>query len=82
MEGGELLSHLLGNGDLTGLKGGDVNVSLHVSAGVTCVRWLRTWGEIRSVPAPTEEHVHDSILCHVVHQQLSDCQTNQNQLPA
>lgn len=81
MEGGELLSQLSGNSNLTGLKGQDFNVSLHASAGVTCVLWLWTWGEIRPLPAPIEEHVHGGVLRHVVHRQLSDCQTNQSQLP-
>lgn len=51
-------------------------MSLCWPAGVTCVLWLRTRGEIRPLPAPTEEQVHDGVLQHGVYWQLCGCQTN------
>lgn len=55
-------------------------VSLCWPVGVTCVLRLRTWGEIRPLPAPSEEQLLESVLPNYVHWQLSDCQANQEQL--
>ncbi|KAM7374866.1 hypothetical protein PAMP_007500 [Pampus punctatissimus] len=48
--------------------------------GVACVLQLWTGSKICSLPAQAEEQLHEGVDPHTVHWQLSDRQTNQNQL--
>lgn len=48
-------------------------------AGVTCVLWLWTWGEICPLQAPSEEQFPQWLLHHDIYRQHSDCKTSQKQ---